>query len=167
MLCAFCACKLMCVSRRQTPVAQVEEEPEIRVHGSSRPLVMKRRRVRVRTGPEGIPTAPWELFHSSGRLLSLRVCRETGRQSPALPPEVGVFRPGGLPGPHAGRCCLGASGLFVSSGALPPPPLPRLGLFTTRLLRAAPHCSVSACGPCDFPHPCWLLSFRPCGCSLS
>lgn len=80
---------------------------------------------------------------------------------------MGVFRPGGLPGPHAGRCCLGASGLFGSSrGALPPPPLPRC-LFTTRLLRAAPHCSVSACGPCDFPHPCWLLSSAPCGCSLS
>ena len=109
---------------------------------------------------------------------------------------MGVFRPGVLPGSHAGQCCLGASECLGSCGRPAPPPAPRR-LFTTPLLSASPHCSVllttpllsasphcsvlftilfSAplltalslpCGPCGFPYPCWLPSSVPCGCSLS
>lgn len=124
---------------------------------------MKRRRVRVRTGPEGISywaplpgscsllRAPFSAWESAGRLV--------GSHRPYL--QRWGFS--GLGGSLGHTLAGAASGHLAVSGALgaPCPRLPRPAASSP------PRCSASACGPCGFPHPCWLLSSAPCSCSLS
>ena len=155
---------------------------------------MKRRRVRVRTGPKGI--SYWgPLLGSCSLLRAPFSAWEAARR------RVGSHRPylqrWGFSGPGCSpdrTLASVASGHLNVSGAVAV--LPRR-LFTTPLLSASPHCSVllttpllsasphcsvlftilfSAplltalslpCGPCGFPYPCWLPSSVPCGCSLS
>ena len=98
---------------------------------------------------------------------------------------MGVFRPGVLPGSHAGQCCLGASECLGSCGRPAPPPLhhpssqrlssllcpldhpssQRLSSLLCPLhhplLSASPHCSVPALWPLWLSLSLLAAVFRP------